>query len=99
MDKQLFAAASEGDLELVKNLLTQGADKEYIDDEVSQVIYFYLCIDNWYYNYNNKKQKSVYDDDNDDDDMMMMMMINITMIWYSTSINSNIFWFINLNDV
>ena len=49
MDKQLFAAASEGDLELVKNLLTQGADKEYIDVEVSQVIYFYLCIDNWYY--------------------------------------------------
>ena len=46
MDKQLFAASSEGDLELVKNLLTQGADKEYIADEVSQVIYFYLCIDN-----------------------------------------------------
>ena len=37
-DKQLFAAASEGDLELVKNLLTQGADKEYIDDKVSEVI-------------------------------------------------------------
>ena len=35
MNKQLFAAASEGDLELVKNLLTQGADKEYKDDEVS----------------------------------------------------------------
>ena len=35
MDKQLFAAASEGDLELVKNLLTQGADKEYIDVKVS----------------------------------------------------------------
>ena len=46
MDKQLFAASSEGDLESVKNLLTQGADKEYIDVEVSQVIYFYLCIDN-----------------------------------------------------
>ena len=37
MNKQLFAAASEGDLELVKNLLTQGADKEYKDDEVSQL--------------------------------------------------------------
>jgi hypothetical protein len=35
MNKQLFAAASEGDLELVKNLLTQGADKEYIDVKVS----------------------------------------------------------------
>ena len=35
MNKQLFAAASEGDLELVKNLLTQGADKEYKDDKVS----------------------------------------------------------------
>jgi hypothetical protein len=35
MNKQLFAAASEGDLELVKNLLTQGADKEYKGDEVS----------------------------------------------------------------
>ena len=46
MDKQLFAAASEGDLELVKNLLTQGADKEYIDVVVSQVIYNYLSIDN-----------------------------------------------------
>jgi len=34
-DKKLFAAASVGDLELVKNLLTQGADKEYKDDEVS----------------------------------------------------------------
>ena len=45
-NKQLFAAASEGDLELVKNLLTQGADKEYIDVEVSQVIYNYLSIDN-----------------------------------------------------
>ena len=41
MDKKLFAAASEGDLELVKNLLTQGADKEYKDDEVSQL------KDNW----------------------------------------------------
>jgi hypothetical protein len=37
MNKQLFAAASEGDLELVKNLLTQGADKEYIDVKVSQL--------------------------------------------------------------
>ena len=37
MDKQLFAAASEGDLELVKNLLTQGADKEYKDNKVSQL--------------------------------------------------------------
>jgi hypothetical protein len=37
MNKQLFAASSKGDLELVKNLLTQGADKEYIDDEVSQL--------------------------------------------------------------
>ena len=35
MNKQLFAAASEGDLELVKNLLTQGADKEYKDVKVS----------------------------------------------------------------
>ena len=35
MNKQLFAAASEGNLELVKNILTQGADKEYKDDEVS----------------------------------------------------------------
>ena len=35
MDKQLFAASSEGDLELVKNLLTQGADKEYKDNKVS----------------------------------------------------------------
>ena len=89
MDKQLFAAASKGDLELVKNLLTQGADKEYIDVDVSQGIYFYLCIDNWYYNFNNMKQKSVYDDDNiyNDD------------IWCSTSTNSHIFWFINLNDV
>ena len=89
MDKQLFTAASKGDLELVKNLLTQGADKEYIDVDVSQGIYFYLCIDNWYYNFNNMKQKSVYDDDNiyNDD------------IWCSTSINSHIFWFINLNDV
>ena len=43
MDKQLFAAASEGDLELVKNLLTQGADKEYIDVKVSQVIYIFIC--------------------------------------------------------
>jgi hypothetical protein len=34
-NKQLFAAASEGDLELVKNLLIQGADKEYKGDEVS----------------------------------------------------------------
>jgi len=34
MNKQLFAAASKGDLELVKNLLTQGADKEYIDVKV-----------------------------------------------------------------
>ena len=31
MNKQLLAAASEGDLELVKNLLTQGADKEAKD--------------------------------------------------------------------
>ena len=45
-NEQLFAAASEGDLELVKNLLTQGADKEYIDVEVRQVIYNYLSIDN-----------------------------------------------------
>ena len=45
-NEQLFAAASEGDLELVKNLLTQGADKEYKGDEVSQVIYNYLSIDN-----------------------------------------------------
>ena len=37
-NKQLFAAAREGDLELVKNLLTQGADKEYIDDKVCEVI-------------------------------------------------------------
>ena len=44
-NKQLFAAASEGDLNLVKNLLTQGADKEYIDDKVSEVIYYYLSID------------------------------------------------------
>jgi hypothetical protein len=34
-NKELFAAASEGDLELVKNLLTQGADKEYKDVTVS----------------------------------------------------------------
>ena len=34
-NKQLFAAASEGDLESVKNLLTLGADKEYKGDEVS----------------------------------------------------------------
>ena len=45
-NEQLFAAASEGDLESVKNLLTQGADKEYKGDEVSQVIYNYLSIDN-----------------------------------------------------
>ena len=97
MDKQLFTAASEGDLELVKNLLTQGADKEYIDVEVSQVIYFYLCVDNWYYNYNNMKQKSVYDDDNNDDDDDDDWYNDD--IWCSTSINSHIFWFINLNDV
>jgi hypothetical protein len=34
-NKQLFAAASKGVLESVKNKLSQGADKEYIDDEVS----------------------------------------------------------------
>ena len=44
MEKQLFAAASKGDLELVKNRLTQGADKEYIDVEVSQVIYFICAL-------------------------------------------------------
>ena len=88
-NKQLFAAARDGDLELVKNLLIKNIDKEYKGDEVSQVIYIYLCIDNWYYNYNNMKQKSVYDDDNiyNDD------------IWCSTSINSHIFWFSYLNDV
>ena len=45
MNKQLFAAASEGDLELVKNLLTQGANKDYKDDKVSEVICYYLSID------------------------------------------------------
>ena len=34
-NKQLFAAARDGDLESVKNLLTQGANKEYNGDEVS----------------------------------------------------------------
>ena len=34
-DKKLFAAASVGDLELVKNLLILGANKEYIDVKVS----------------------------------------------------------------
>jgi hypothetical protein len=37
MDKQLFVAARKGDLKSVKNLLNQGANIEYIDDEVSQV--------------------------------------------------------------
>ena len=34
-NKQLFAAASEGNLESVKNLLIKNIDKEYIDVEVS----------------------------------------------------------------
>ena len=44
-NKQLFAAASDGDLELVKDLLNRGANKEYIDVKVSEVIYYYLSID------------------------------------------------------
>ena len=35
MNNSLFAAASEGDLESVKNLLILGANKEYKGDEVS----------------------------------------------------------------
>ena len=44
MNKQLFAAASEGDLELVKNLLNQGADKEYKDVTVSQLIMITMIL-------------------------------------------------------
>ncbi len=44
MNKQLFAAANEGDLELVKNLLTQGADKEYKDVTVSQLIMITMIL-------------------------------------------------------
>ena len=35
-NKQLSAASSRGDWELVKSLLAQGADKDYIDDKVSR---------------------------------------------------------------
>jgi hypothetical protein len=45
LNKQLFAAASRGDLESVKSLLIQGAKKEYKDDKVSEVIYYDLSID------------------------------------------------------
>ena len=47
------------------------------------------------------KQKSVYDDDDnddDDDDDDENDWYNDD-IWCSTSINSHIFWFINLNAV
>jgi len=45
MDKQLFESAGEGNLQVVKSLLAQGANIEYQnDDYVSQVIFYLSTV-------------------------------------------------------
>ena len=44
MDKQLFESAGEGNLQVLKSLIAQGANIEYIDDYVSQVIFYLSTV-------------------------------------------------------
>jgi len=45
MDKQLFEAAGEGNLQVVKSLIAQGANIEYQNyDIVSQVIFYLSTV-------------------------------------------------------
>jgi len=58
MDKQLFKAAGEGNLQVVKSLLAQGANIEYQnDDYVSQVIFYLSTV----LMLNNIKNDEIYD--------------------------------------
>jgi len=79
MNEQLIEAAKSGDVELVKRLLDDGADKNYQDGVVSQYLYSLSCLsmfNKWWYinllSYADCRlidcRLIVNDDNNDDDD-------------------------------